>query len=95
MKSPKRGPAPPVVRGPLATLRGLRLTFCSRRRSTCSPLQQLGVPPDPSSAPLSRRGLRPRPPLRHAHPCTSSVFNYRALPFPTPTMIYWKDGPEA
>ena len=30
MKSRKHGPAPPVVRGPLATL---RLTFCCRRRS--------------------------------------------------------------
>ena len=105
MKSRKRGPAPPVVRGPVATLRGLRLTFCSRRRSdlftppatrraprpprarpspgavrgiprpqppsrvhapTCYPLHLVGFgqppPPNPSSAPLSRRVPRHPPP---------------------------------
>ncbi len=46
MKSRKRGPAPPVVRGPLATLRGLRLTFCSRGRS------------DLFTPPATRRGHR-------------------------------------
>jgi hypothetical protein len=133
MKSLKRGPAPPVVRGLLATLRGLRLTFCSRRRSdlftprarlspgafrgiprprppsrvhapTCSPLQQLDVPPDPlEQTPLPARSAaspargRPRvSTLRPAHPCTSSVFNYRALLFPgqPPTMIYWNQPME-
>ena len=54
MKSRKRGPAPPVVRGPLATLRGLRLTFCSRRRS------------DLFTPPATRRAPRPRPPPRVA-----------------------------
>ncbi len=75
MKSRKRGPAPPAVRGPLATLRRLRLTFCSRRRSdlfTPPATQRTPRPSLPRPSPGAVRGIpRPRPPPRvHAPTCS-------------------------
>jgi hypothetical protein len=70
MKSRKRGPAPPVVCGPLATLRGLRLTFCSSRRSdlfTPPATRRAPRPPQARPSPGSARGIpRPRPSPRVA-----------------------------
>jgi hypothetical protein len=75
MKSRKRGPAPPVVCGPLATLRGLRLTFCSRRCSdllTPPATRRAPRPPRPRPSPGAVRGIpRPRPLSRvHAPTCS-------------------------
>ncbi len=59
MKSRKRGPAPPVVRGPLATRPGRRPPpFCSPPSVPPDPLERGPLPARSAAAPARRRGHR-------------------------------------
>ncbi len=78
MKSRKRGPAPPVVRGPLVLGRA-DLPWASP-----DPLERAPLPARSAASPA--RGRSRVSTLRPAHPCTSSVSasprTHRARPSP-------------